>query len=235
MSEAAATSAPSPQDRIMGHLMGVVHGRAIACAAELGIADALADGPLAIDEIANRTGVQSGNLFRLLRALESIGVFRETSPGVYENNSLSDCLCQGSAGSLWPLVRMWAPGWGYWDRLAEMADTIRADKTTLFDRWGYDDVGALPPQARSVGRLQRSYAVHERPRYARGDLVLRLGRVSDHRRYHRGGISSTHTLRSEVSSPISPRWSRRRSRMLAYRRSRVTSSNTSPSRRMLTF
>ena len=59
---------------------------ALSCAAELGIADALADGPLSVDEIANRTGVQRGNLFRLLRALESIGIFRETSPGVFENN-----------------------------------------------------------------------------------------------------------------------------------------------------
>ena len=36
MSETAATISPlSPQDQVMGHLMGVIHGRAIACAAEL--------------------------------------------------------------------------------------------------------------------------------------------------------------------------------------------------------
>jgi len=139
MSETAATVSPlSPQDQVMGHLIGVVQGRAMACAAELGIADALADGPLAIQEIASRTGVQRGNLFRLLRALESIGIFRETSPEVFENNSLSDCLRRHSPGSLWPLVRMWAPAWGYWDGLADMAETIRTGKTTLFERWGYD-------------------------------------------------------------------------------------------------
>lgn len=88
MSETAATVSPlSPQDQVMGHLIGVVQGRAVVCAAELGIADALADGPLAIQEIASRTGVQRGNLFRLLRALESIGIFRETSPEVFENKA----------------------------------------------------------------------------------------------------------------------------------------------------
>jgi hypothetical protein len=139
MSEAAATVSPvSPHDQVIGYLMGVIQGRAVICAAELGIADALADGPLSVQELATRKGIHPGNLFRLLRALESIGFFRETSPGVFGNNTLSDCLCNGLPGSLWPLVRMWGPGWGYWDGNAEMAETIRAGKTTLFERWGYD-------------------------------------------------------------------------------------------------
>ena len=139
MSETAATlSAPSPQDQVLGYLTGIIQGRAVVCAAELGIADALADDALPVDEIAIRTGTQPGNLFRLLRSLESIGIFRETSAGVFENNSVSNCLRKDFSGSLLPLVRLWGPGWGHWEGLGEMAETVRAGKTTLFDRWGYD-------------------------------------------------------------------------------------------------
>ena len=139
MSETTATLSPlSPQDQVMGYLTGVIQGRAVVCAAELGIADALADGALPVDKIASRTGTQPSNLFRLLRALESIGVFSENSPGVFENNAVSDCLRKRFSGSLWPLLRTWGPEWGFWEGIAEMTETIRAGKTTLFERWGYD-------------------------------------------------------------------------------------------------
>jgi hypothetical protein len=139
MSETAITVSPlSPQDQLMGKMIGLIQGRAIICAAELSIADALADGPLSVEELATRTGVDAGNLFRLLRALESIGIFRQISPQVFGNNPVSDCLRNGFPGSLWPLARMWGQGWGFWEGMAEMAETIRAGKTTLFERWGYD-------------------------------------------------------------------------------------------------
>src|ERR1051326_1343318 len=90
-----------------GNADGVIHGSALVSAAELGIADALRDGPLPVDEIAKRTGTEAGNLFRLLRALDTIGVFRQTTPGVFENTSTSSYLRQDVAGSLWPMVRLW--------------------------------------------------------------------------------------------------------------------------------
>ncbi len=127
MSQTADTTSPvSAQGQLMAHLM------------DLGIADALTDGPLQVEEIASRTGAEPGNLFRLLRALESIGIFRETAARVFGNNAVSNCLQKGAPGSLWPLVRIWAPGWGYWDGMAEMLETVRTGKTVLFERWGYD-------------------------------------------------------------------------------------------------
>jgi hypothetical protein len=45
--------------------------------AELGIADLLAAGPLTVEELADRAGVHADSLYRLLRALASMGVFSE--------------------------------------------------------------------------------------------------------------------------------------------------------------
>jgi hypothetical protein len=51
--------------------------QAIHVAATLGIADLLADGPRSSDELADSAGADPDALYRLLRALASVGVFRE--------------------------------------------------------------------------------------------------------------------------------------------------------------
>jgi len=49
----------------------------LAVAAELGIADLLAERPRTADELAELTGTHAGALYRVLRALASVGVFAE--------------------------------------------------------------------------------------------------------------------------------------------------------------
>jgi len=53
--------------------------QAIYVASELGIADLLAEGPRTADELAQRTKTHSGALYRVLRALASVGIFSEDS------------------------------------------------------------------------------------------------------------------------------------------------------------
>ena len=54
--------------------------QAIHVAATLGIADLLEDGPRSADELAEATGARASALYRLLRALASVGVFVEERP-----------------------------------------------------------------------------------------------------------------------------------------------------------
>ncbi|MCC7423156.1 MAG: methyltransferase, partial [Planctomycetaceae bacterium] len=51
--------------------------QAVFAAAELGLADLLNDGPKPVESLANATGTKPDPLFRLLRALASVGVFAE--------------------------------------------------------------------------------------------------------------------------------------------------------------
>ena len=71
-----ASSGAQLQQLICGHWIA----QAIAVAAELGIADLLAEGPRPSDELARATGSHPGALYRLLRALASLGVFTEVEP-----------------------------------------------------------------------------------------------------------------------------------------------------------
>lgn len=50
----------------------------IYVAAELKIADQLKDGPRTVDELASASGSQAQPLYRVLRALASLGIFKET-------------------------------------------------------------------------------------------------------------------------------------------------------------
>jgi hypothetical protein len=59
-------------------------GHALAVAAELRLADLLADGPRSIDDLAVATATHAPSLARLMRALVSIDVLRETPDGAVE-------------------------------------------------------------------------------------------------------------------------------------------------------
>jgi hypothetical protein len=77
--------------------------QAITVAAQLGIADALANGPLPIDELAARVGADADALSRLLRALISRGIFRHRRDGRYELNPLASTLRSDA-----PMSTAWA-------------------------------------------------------------------------------------------------------------------------------
>ena len=74
--------------------------RLLAIAADLGVADALADGPRPVDELAREVGADPDALHRILRALASDGVFAEEAPRVYRNTEASEGLRTIRAGAL---------------------------------------------------------------------------------------------------------------------------------------
>ena len=66
--------------------------KTLAIAADLGIAQALSDGPRPVAELARESGVDRDALHRVLRGLASDGVFVEEEDGVFENNPTSQLL-----------------------------------------------------------------------------------------------------------------------------------------------
>jgi hypothetical protein len=70
-------------------LRGGLTTRALALAAEHGVAHALADGPRSVDELAEESGADPDVLHRLLRALASDGIFAEVEPRVFANTETS--------------------------------------------------------------------------------------------------------------------------------------------------
>jgi C-methyltransferase len=104
--------------------------QAITAAAELGVADALADGPLSIDELAKKVGVDADALHRLLRALIGRGVFRRRRDSRYELNPLGAALRSNA-----PISMAWAARFygsrEQRERWTRLADSIRTGKSVV--------------------------------------------------------------------------------------------------------
>ena len=68
--------------------------RLLYLAVKLDLADLLADLAVPVDLLAKESDISAGNLYRILRALVSMGIFKETLPRVFANNRLSFLLCR---------------------------------------------------------------------------------------------------------------------------------------------
>jgi O-methyltransferase domain/Dimerisation domain len=79
-------------------IVGFQVSRAICAAAELGIADLLADGPKTVPELAGATGTRPPLLYRLLRALASRGIFAEDDDGRFGMTALAEPLRSDAPG-----------------------------------------------------------------------------------------------------------------------------------------
>lgn len=79
---------------------GHFRSQAVCTAAALGIADLLNDGPKNVNELGKATGAHPQALYRLLRALASIGVFEENDDGDFELTPLATTLQSNSPNSV---------------------------------------------------------------------------------------------------------------------------------------
>ncbi len=106
-----------PPVQLLDIATGFWKTQAIYVAAKIGIADLLKDGSKNIDELSSATGVHSRSLYRLLRALASIGIFIENDDGSFGLTSLATTLQSDnpmSVRSLAVLVgeQFWWDSWG---------------------------------------------------------------------------------------------------------------------------
>lgn len=80
--------------------------RTLYVATRLDIATALGDDVLPVEDIAGRVSAHPDAIHRLLRMLAAMGIFRETSPGVFKNNTLSSYLRQDNPQNVRAMILM---------------------------------------------------------------------------------------------------------------------------------
>ena len=76
-------STVQPQKAILQMASGYWVSQSLYAAAKLGIADILKDGSKSCEELADSVGVNAPLLYRLMRALASVGVFAEQEPSCF--------------------------------------------------------------------------------------------------------------------------------------------------------
>jgi hypothetical protein len=126
-----ASELPPPM-RVFFLSQGIIIATSLSLAAELGIADHLADGPRSSNELAQATSTHPRSLYRLLRLLCSLGVFTEIQPDSFAQTPLSECLRTGVPGSL----RSWLRMIGHKVRYHTHAEALHSIKTgeLVFER-----------------------------------------------------------------------------------------------------
>ena len=95
----------TPQ-RLDQMITGYWVSQAIYAAAKFGIADFLKDGPRDVTDLAAETSTNAEALYRLLRALASVGIFAEGQPGEFSLTPLAEPLQSDVEGSKRALALM---------------------------------------------------------------------------------------------------------------------------------
>jgi SAM-dependent methyltransferase len=89
-----------PPEALLYLILGKWYGQAITAAAQLGIADLLANGPHTSDEVARASGANPEATYRIMRCLGAVGVFYETAGKKFELTPIGAALRKDAPGSL---------------------------------------------------------------------------------------------------------------------------------------
>src|SRR5262252_2962665 len=123
--------------------------QAIYAAAKFGIADHLKNGPKTVEELASTTSTNPDALYRLLRALASVGIFSEDESRRFSLTPLAEPLRSDVAGSKRALALMC--GDEQFRSWAEIDYSVRTGKIAfdkIFGKPIFDYLGEHPDKAR---------------------------------------------------------------------------------------
>src|SRR5512147_2956945 len=99
------------RESVRAHIMGFRTTQMIFVAAKLGLPDRLAAGPRSPADLAASVGADAPALYRLLRALASLGIFAEDENGDFALTPQAELLRSDVQGSLRGLALLFGQDW----------------------------------------------------------------------------------------------------------------------------
>ena len=122
-----------PANVLLGQMIfGKWISMSLSVVAKLRIADHLAAGARSIEDLARATGTHQPSLYRLMRALASVGVFRSDDQGHFELTEIGYYLRSGVMGSMRGVADYCGAPWS-WRAWEEMLFSIETG-STAFDK-----------------------------------------------------------------------------------------------------
>lgn len=106
------------------YLAGYTISSAIYVAAKLGIADALIHEPKSSASLADMLSVNESALYRLMRALASVGIFKESTDQMFELTTLAATMRSDTPNSLRALMIMCGSPW-HWQTWGGLLHTVQ--------------------------------------------------------------------------------------------------------------
>ncbi|MFC9291229.1 methyltransferase, partial [Streptomyces sp. NPDC057052] len=130
-----AETAPAPSMRLRELVFGAACAAALRATARLGVADALGDSPMAVEDLAAAVKAEPKPLRRLLRAVACYGVFAEQGDGTFAHTEMSRLLREDDPHSL-RYITLWCTEPWTWDAWPKLDEAVRTGHNVVEDLYG---------------------------------------------------------------------------------------------------
>lgn len=160
---------------------GMLVAQAIYVAAELGLADLMRQGPRSVEHLARATETDAPSLYRLLRALASVGIFAETHPGVFRLTRLANALRSDAPGSMRPWARYAGAEWQHehWGAIMACVRNGRSAYENVHGQSFFAWLAAHPEAERRFDEAMTSLSAITEPAIAAGYDFSDIGTLMD--------------------------------------------------------
>ncbi len=174
---------PSPPEIMRNLAIGYWVSRLIYVAAKLRLADLLKGGPRTVDDLASAADVQPAPLYRLLRALASVGIFAETKGRRFKLMPLGATLQAGVPNSMHAWALMVNESW-MWDSWKELLPGVKTGEMPFLKAHGMPIFQYLehhPEDLEVFGESMSSLSLAENPaiaaayKFPKGRTVVDVG------------------------------------------------------------
>lgn len=158
----------SPPDVMRNLAIGYWVARLVHVAAKLRLADLLKGGPRTPEDLATSTGVQPLALYRVLRALASVGVFAETTGRRFKLTPLAATLQTGVPASRHGWALMINENW-MWDAWKELLHGVKTGEVPFLKAHGvpiFEYFEKHPEDLQVFGESMTSLSKTENPTVA---------------------------------------------------------------------
>lgn len=172
---------PTPQAAMLNMTVGHWVARLIHVVAKLRIADLLKNGPRTTADLPSAAGVQAAPLYRVLRALASVGVFAEIKDGRFKLTPLAATLRTDVPDSLAGWALMINEPW-VWQSWCEVLHGVQTGEVPFLKAHGmgtFEYLEKHPDDLAVFGESMTSLSRTENPAIAAACTFLRHGTLVD--------------------------------------------------------
>src|SRR5579859_1147662 len=149
-----------PSIAVLELLHGIWVTRSIHLTTDLRLADLLVRGPKSVKELAEATNTHAPSLYRLLRSLAGVGIFRETEPNTFAQTPLSEVLRSDRADSLYALTHLLGQPWQRqsWEGLEYTIRTGKSAFEHMHDMKVWDYINIHPEMGTLFNQAMTSFS-----------------------------------------------------------------------------
>jgi hypothetical protein len=147
-----------PAAQLMEMIFSPVAAQSLAVAAKLGVADLLKDQAKSADELAQSLDVKARPLYRLLRALASVGIFAEDQSRRFHLTPLAEPLCSNAPDSVRDFAIYFGADWHrrVWSELGYSVQTGLPAFEKIYGKPFFDYMAENPEPAQVFNNAMTS-------------------------------------------------------------------------------